>query len=147
MRASTRPSGNVACLLVGKHGPVFGPLGELRPYGMTFTDATQIQRGDCLGHVGGDARANTHYDLVACDKEHMGLVVQITHLKSVSPGQDPDKEADKQCAKDAPPEEFDYSSDQYWSHGLRSTGLWAKKYYLVVCAVEHLDKTLMRGGE
>ncbi|MGW3413228.1 serine/threonine-protein kinase [Streptomyces sp. NPDC000888] len=139
--------GNVACLLVGKHGPVYGPLGELRPYGMTFTDATQIQRGDCLGHVSGDARANTHYDLVACDKEHMGRVVQITHLKSVSPGQDPDKEADKQCAKDARPEEFDYSSDQYWSHGLRSTGLWGKKYYLVVCAIEHLDKTLMRGGE
>ncbi|MFD3930415.1 serine/threonine-protein kinase [Streptomyces sp. NPDC058614] len=139
--------GNVACLLVGKHGPVYGPLGELRPYGMTFEDATQIQRGDCLGHVDGDARANTHYDLVACDKEHMGRVVQITHLKSVSPGQDPDKEADKQCAKDARPEEFDYSSDQYWSHGLRSTGLWDKKYYLVVCAVEHLDKTLMRGGE
>lgn len=139
--------GNVACLLVGKHGPVYGPLGALRPYGMTFEDATQIQRGDCLGHVDGDARANTHYDLVACDKEHTGRVVQITHLGTVPSGQDADEAADAQCAKDARPEEFDYPSATYFSHGLRSTGLWKKKYYLVVCAVERLDKAPMRGGE
>jgi serine/threonine protein kinase len=139
--------GNVACLLVGKHGPVYGPLGELRPYGMTFEDATQIQREDCLGHVDGDARASTHYDLVACDKEHTGRAVQITHLKTVTSGQDADAAADTQCAKDARPGEFGFPSATYFSHGLRSTGLWGKKYYLVVCAIERLDKTPMRGGE
>ncbi|MFD4523958.1 protein kinase [Streptomyces sp. NPDC058470] len=139
--------GNVACLLVGKHGPVYGPLGALRPYGMTFEDATQIQRGDCLGHVDGDARASTHYDLLACDREHTGKAVQITHLKTAPTGQNADAAADTQCAKDARPEEFGYPSATYFSHGLRSTGLWGKKYYLVVCAVERRDKTLMHGGE
>ncbi|MFI6335214.1 protein kinase [Streptomyces sp. NPDC050535] len=139
--------GEVACLLVGKHGPVYGPLGELRPYGMTFEDATQIQRGDCLGHVDGDAQANTHYELVACDREHTGRVVQITHLRTAPSGQDADNAADARCAKDAGPERFGYSSETHWSHGLRSTGLWHKKYYLVVCGIERLDKRQMRGGE
>ncbi|MFI6491293.1 protein kinase [Streptomyces sp. NPDC050564] len=135
--------GTVACLLVGKDGPVYGPLGDLRPYGMTFTDATQIQRGDCLGHVDGEARVNDHYELVACDKEHVGLVVDITHLTSYAPDQDPLEQANAQCEKDAPPEKHHYSSTTYWSHGLRSTGIWSKGTYLVVCSIERLDKTLM----
>ncbi|MFD5624970.1 protein kinase [Streptomyces sp. NPDC127072] len=139
--------GEVACLLVGRHGPVYGPLGELRPYGMTFQDATQIQRGDCLGHVDGDARASTHYELVACDKEHTVRVVQITHLGAAPSGQDADRAADARCAKDARPEEYGYSSETHWSHGLRSTGLWKKKYYLVVCGIERLDRKRMRGRE
>ncbi|MFF1654348.1 serine/threonine-protein kinase [Streptomyces sp. NPDC058255] len=128
--------GTVACLLAGKYGPVYGPLGALRPYGMTFEDATQIQRDDCLGHVGGDARVSTHFELVACDKDHEGRVVQITHLKSYASGKDPDEQANDQCALDAPPERYGLSPDTHWSHGLRSKGLWAKGYYLVVCSTE-----------
>ncbi|WP_330302931.1 MULTISPECIES: protein kinase domain-containing protein [unclassified Streptomyces] len=139
--------GNVACLLVGKHGPMYGPLGKLRPYGMTFKDATQIQRGDCLGHEDGDALVYTHYQLVACDKNHVGLVIQITHLKTVASGEDADAQANDQCAADAPPEDFGRSSAVFWSHGLRSTGLWAKGYYLVVCSLEHRDKSPLQGNE
>ncbi|AVH60209.1 MULTISPECIES: serine/threonine-protein kinase [Streptomyces] len=128
--------GTVACLLAGKHGPVYGPLGGLRPYGMTFEDATQMQRGDCLGHVSGDARVSTHFELVACDKDHRGKVVEITHLKSYASGEDAEARANDQCAIDAPPERYDLSPDTYWSHGLRSKGLWAKGYYLVVCSLE-----------
>ncbi|MEU9289593.1 protein kinase [Streptomyces sp. NPDC048275] len=139
--------GNVACLLVGKHGPEYGKLGGLRPYGMTFEDATQMQEDDCLGHVRGDARQYTHYELVSCDKDHAGVVVRITHLDTFEAGKDADAEADAQCATDAPPEDFGYSSRTYLSHGLRSKGLWAKGYYLVVCGIERRDKTLMRGNE
>ncbi|MET9898971.1 protein kinase [Streptomyces sp. NPDC006446] len=128
--------GTVACLLAGRHGPVFGPLGELRPYGMTFTDATQMQRDDCLGHVGGEARVSTHFELVACDKEHQGEVVEITHLSVYRPGTDALEQANDQCAVDAPPEQYGYDSTRHWSHGLRSTGVWARPYYLVICSIE-----------
>ncbi|MER5903842.1 protein kinase [Streptomyces mirabilis] len=139
--------GNVACLLVGKHGPVYGRLGGLRPYGMAFEDATQMQQDDCLGHARGDASEYTHYELVSCDKDHVGRVFRITHLTALTPGKKPDAEADAQCAADAPPQRLGYPADIYVSHGLRSTGLWRKGYYLVVCSIERLDKALMHGGE
>ncbi|MER5667601.1 serine/threonine-protein kinase [Streptomyces mirabilis] len=139
--------GNVACLLVGKHGPVYGRLGALRPYGMVFEDATQMQQDDCLGHARGDASEYTHYELVSCDQDHVGKVFRITHLTTLTPGKKPDVEADAQCAADAPPQQPDYPADTYVSHGLRSTGLWRKGYYLVVCSIERLDKALMHGGE
>ncbi|MFF4349854.1 protein kinase [Streptomyces sp. NPDC001530] len=128
--------GTVACLLAGKWGPVYGPLGNLRPYGMTFEDATQMQRDDCLGHVGGDARVSTHFELVACDKAHVGQIVQITQVKPYVPGKDAEAQANDQCAVDAPPERYKVSPHTYWSHGLRSKGLWAKGHYLVVCSLE-----------
>ncbi|MET9889631.1 protein kinase [Streptomyces sp. NPDC006465] len=128
--------GTVACLLAGRHGPVFGPLGDLRPYGMTFTDATQMQRDDCLGHVSGEARVSTHFELVACDKEHQGKVVEITHLSVYRSGTDALEQANDQCAVDAPPERYGYDSATHWSHGLRSTGVWARPYYLVICSIE-----------
>jgi hypothetical protein len=139
--------GNVACLLVGEHGPVYGPLGNHRSYGTPFKDPAQIQKEDCVGHVDGDALTNTHYELVACEKDHAGRVVQITHLKTDATGDAANAKADEQCAKDAPPENYRYSSDVYWSHGLRSATRWANGYYLVVCSIEHLDKTLMHGDE
>jgi len=128
--------GTVVCLLAGKHGPVFGPLGTFRPYGMTFTDATQMQRDDCLGHVRGDARVVTHFELVACDRPHKGKVVQITHLMDYVPGKNANEQANDQCALDAPPERYGFDRDTHWSHGVRSTGVWAKPYYLVVCSIE-----------
>ncbi|MER5378773.1 serine/threonine-protein kinase [Streptomyces sp. NPDC002688] len=128
--------GTVACLLAGRHGPVFGPLGDLRPYGMTFTDATQMQRDDCLGHVSGEARVSTHFELVACDKEHQGKVVEITQLSVYRSGTDALEQANDQCAVDAPPERYGYDSATHWSHGLRSTGVWARPYYLVICSIE-----------
>ncbi|MFE1287154.1 protein kinase [Streptomyces sp. NPDC058751] len=128
--------GTVACLLAGVHGPVFGPLGDLRGPGMTFTDATQMQRGDCLGRAGGEARVGTHFELVACDQENVGEVVDITHLSAYRPGTDPLEQANDQCAADAPPERYGYSPSAYWSHGVRSVGVWSRPYYLVVCFVE-----------
>ncbi|MEU4168743.1 protein kinase [Streptomyces sp. NPDC026665] len=128
--------GAVACLLAGVHGPVFGPLGDLRGYGMTFTDATQMQRGDCLGHAGGEARVGTHFELVACDGENVGKVVDITHLSTDRPGTDPLERANDQCAADAPPGRYGYDPSSHWSHGVRSVGVWARPYYLVVCFIE-----------
>ncbi|WP_405917724.1 protein kinase domain-containing protein [Streptomyces sp. NBC_00728] len=128
--------GTVVCLLAGRYGPVFGPLGDLRPYGMAFTDATQMQRGDCLGHVGGDHRVSTHFELVACDKHPVGKVVEITRLRVHRPGADPLEEANDQCAVDAPPEQHGYDPSTHWSHGVRSAGVWAQPYYLVVCFIE-----------
>ncbi|WP_225860604.1 serine/threonine-protein kinase [Streptomyces triticiradicis] len=128
--------GTVACLLAGVHGPVFGPLGDLRENGMTFTDATQMQRGDCLGHVGGEARVGTHFELVACDGKEAGKVVEITHLGAHPLGTDPLEQANDQCALDAPPGRYDYDPSSYWSHGVRSVGVWARPYRLVVCFIE-----------
>ncbi|MFF7882310.1 protein kinase [Streptomyces sp. NPDC020794] len=139
--------GNVACLLVGKHGPVYGRLGGLRPYGMVFEDATQMQQGDCLGHARGDASEYTHYELVSCDKDHVGQVFRITHLTTLTPKKEADEQANARCMADAPPQQLGYPADTYVSHGLRSTGLWRKGYYLVVCSIERLDKALMHGGE
>jgi serine/threonine protein kinase len=139
--------GNVACLLVGKHGPVYGRLGGLRPYGMVFEDATQMQQGDCLGHARGDASEYTHYELVSCDQDHVGRVFRITHLTTLMPKKEADEQANARCGADAPPQRLGYPADTYVSHGLRSTGLWRKGYYLVVCSIERLDKALMHGGE
>lgn len=72
--------------------------------------------------------------------------MRITHLTSLAPRKDADAAADAQCKADAPPEAFGYDSGNYLSHGLRSKGLWEKGYYLVVCSIEHMDKTLMNGA-
>ncbi|MFI0961723.1 protein kinase [Streptomyces sp. NPDC021080] len=128
--------GTVACLLAGVHGPVFGPLGDRRWYGMTFTDATQMQRGDCLGNVGGEARVGTHFELVPCGEENVRKVVDITHLDTYRPGTDPLEQANDQCALDAPPRRYGYDPSSHWSHGVRSVGVWARPYYLVVCFVD-----------
>src|SRR5690606_5692404 len=37
-----------ACLVLGAHGPVFGPLGDRRRFGTEFADPATMQRRDCL---------------------------------------------------------------------------------------------------
>ncbi len=87
-------------------------------------------------------RANTRYELVSCDQDHVGRVFRITRLTTLTPGRRPNAEADARCAADAP-QQRDYPADTYVSHGLRGAGLWRKGYYLIICGIERLDKSLM----
>ncbi|MGQ4382508.1 serine/threonine-protein kinase [Streptomyces sp. SAS_270] len=117
--------GEVACLLVGKANHVFGPLDGFRAYGMVFNSAAQIQKGDCVNPVDGDARTHRGYKLVSCDKPHQDQVVDFTYLDGpVSGDGNAQDAADAQCAKDVPS----------GPHGLLSKNVWADGYYLVVCA-------------
>ncbi|MEV0227394.1 serine/threonine-protein kinase [Streptomyces sp. NPDC050704] len=137
--------GKVACLLIGKHGPVYGHLGPFRSYGTAFVDPAQMQKDDCLGNRGGDGQTITHYKLVACDKEHQEKVVEITHLTSEVPDAEANAKADEQCEKDAPVSRFTSDDQVYRTHGIRSGGLWEKGYYLVVCTIERMDKGTIVG--
>ncbi|GAA5036257.1 hypothetical protein GCM10023335_83010 [Streptomyces siamensis] len=130
-----RTGGRVACLLVGKYGPVGGPLGAYRPYGSAINDAGQFQTGDCLGRITGDARTSTHFELVACDKKHQEKVVGMTHLDGPVAAKRLDAAADARCEEDAAAGLFGDGTGREVNHGLHNERPWPNGRFLVVCTV------------
>ncbi|MEU1693824.1 protein kinase [Streptomyces hirsutus] len=64
-----------ACLVLGVHGPVYGPLGDRRPFGTAFADTAPMQRRDCL-----DARPGRRALLVPCGGRYDEQVLGFTRL-------------------------------------------------------------------
>ncbi|UIR16524.1 septum formation family protein [Streptomyces spinosirectus] len=131
-----------ACLVLGAHGPVYGPLGAHRKPGTSFTDTANMQRRDCL-----QARTNRDARLVSCAGPHDEQVLGFTRLgQDVTLGR-ARTESDAACAKDVPPREYGFDPSVYTSGSWTSAGSWKSGTHFVVCTVRRQNGGTMEGEE
>ncbi|MFJ9118507.1 protein kinase [Streptomyces sp. NPDC102394] len=131
-----------ACLVLGAHGPVYGPLGAHRGLGSPFTDTANMQRRDCLR-----TRSGRDADLVSCSGPHDEQVLGFTRLgKDVTLGE-ARTESDAACAKDVPPRDYGFDPSVYTSGSWTSQGPWKSGTHFVVCTVRKQNGGTMEGDE
>ncbi|MEV0209372.1 protein kinase [Streptomyces sp. NPDC050788] len=131
-----------ACLVLGAHGPVYGPLGAHRKSGTAFTDTANMQRRDCL-----QARTNRDARLASCAGPHDEQVLGFTRLgKDVTLSQ-ARTESDAACAKDVPPRDYGFDPSVYTSGSWTSAGSWKSGTHFVVCTVRKQNGGTMEGEE
>ncbi|MFG2790195.1 septum formation family protein [Streptomyces sp. NPDC048419] len=131
-----------ACLVLGAHGPVYGPLDAHRKTGSAFADTANMQRRDCL-----ETRTNRDARLVSCSGPHDEQVLGFTRL-----GQDVTlararTESDSACAEDVPPRDYGFDPSLYTSGSWTSAGAWKSGTHFVVCTVRKQNGGTMEGNE
>ncbi|MEU9390755.1 protein kinase [Streptomyces sp. NPDC048324] len=131
-----------ACLVLGAHGPVYGPLGAHRGLGSPFTDTANMQRRDCLR-----TRSGRDADLVSCSGPHDEQVLGFTRLgRDVTLGE-ARTESDAACAKYVPPRDYGFDPSVYTSGSWTSQGPWKSGTHFVVCTVRKQNGGTMEGDE
>lgn len=129
------------CLLLGTHGPVFGPLGDHRRPGLAFDDTANMQRQDCL-----DRRSARSALLVSCEGLHDQQVLGFIRL---SPATGPEKARDTSldaCEKEIPPSQYGYDPNTYES-AFWLSGSWEAGPHFAVCTVKRQDGAAMAKDE
>ncbi|MEU6368112.1 septum formation family protein [Streptomyces sp. NPDC046931] len=131
-----------ACLVLGAHGPVFGPLGPGRTSGYAFTDTANMQKGDCL-----EVPSNQNARLIPCSQPHdqevlgftrLGADVTLAQAKSLS---------DEACARDVPPADHGFDPSVYEAASWVGDGAWKSDTHIVVCAVRKRNGGTIQRGE
>ncbi|WP_405765507.1 protein kinase domain-containing protein [Streptomyces sp. NBC_01538] len=131
-----------ACLLLGAHGPVYGPLGPFREPGQAFSDTASMQKRDCLRSPSGrEAR------LVACTELHDEEVLGFTRLDAGVPFEKARDMSDTACAKDVPPTDYGFDPSVYRAGSWTSRGAWDSGTRFVVCTVRKQNGGTMEGEE
>ncbi|MET8951093.1 protein kinase domain-containing protein [Streptomyces sp. NPDC004393] len=121
-----------ACLVLGSHGPVYGPLGDRRKPGMTFVDTANMQKRDCL-HVLSRSAAQ----LVSCAGPHDQQVLGFTRLAPDMTLAEAKTESDQACARDVPPKDHGYDPNIYTAASWTGNAAWvSSRTHLVVCTVQ-----------
>ncbi|GAB2730469.1 serine/threonine-protein kinase [Streptomyces bullii] len=131
-----------ACLVLGAHGPVYGPLGERRRFGTPFADISTMQRRDCL-----DVRTNRDARLVACGGPHDEQVLGFTRLGDGVTLAEARTESDAACARDVPPRDYGFDPSVYEAGSWTSAGPWKSGTHVVVCTVRKQNGGTMEGTE
>ncbi|MEU6258056.1 septum formation family protein [Streptomyces sp. NPDC047043] len=131
-----------ACLVLGAHGPVFGPLGDNRKIGSAFTDTANMQRRDCL-----QARSNRDARLVSCAGPHDEQVLGFTRLGKDVTLTEARTESDAACAKDVPPRDYGFDPSVYTSGSWTSQGAWKSGTHFVVCTARKQNGGTIEGDE
>ncbi|MCW7943984.1 serine/threonine protein phosphatase [Streptomyces hygroscopicus] len=119
-----------ACLVLGAHGPVYGPLGDHRAPGMTFVDTANMQKRDCL-----DAPSLRVARLVSCRGTHDQQVLGFTRLGPDTTLTRAKDLSDAACARDVPPKDYGYDPARYEAASWTGKGAWTSGTHLVVCTV------------
>ncbi|MGI5452840.1 protein kinase domain-containing protein [Streptomyces sp. CA-249302] len=132
----------VACLVVGAHGPVYGPLGDNRKLGTTFTHTENMQRRDCLR-----TPSNRNAALVACSGPHDEQVLGFTQLGKDVTFAEARTESDAACLKNVPPGDYGFDPSAYTSGSWTSQGPWKSGTHFVVCTVRKQNGGTMEGNE
>jgi hypothetical protein len=122
--------GRAACLVLGAHGPVYGPLGDRRQPGMPFADTADMQKRDCL-----DAPSQRVARLVPCTGKHDQQVLGFTRLSPDTTLSEARNRSDAACARDVPPEDYGYDPSRYEAASWTGKGAWLSGTHLVVCTV------------
>ena len=130
------------CLVLGAHGPVYGPLGDHRKVGSAFADTANMQRRDCL-----QARSNRDARLVSCGGPHDEQVLGFTQLGKDVTLTDARTESDAACAKAVPPRDYGFDPSVYTSGSWTSRGAWKSGTHFVVCSVRKQNGGTMEGDE
>ncbi|MGW1954493.1 protein kinase domain-containing protein [Streptomyces sp. NPDC001920] len=137
-----RAGRRTACLVLGAHGPVYGPLGEYREPGAAFADTATMQRRDCL-----DVRSRRDARLVSCAGPHDEQVLGFTRLgEDVTPAE-ARTESDTACARDVPPRDYGFDPSVYAAGSWTSEGAWKSGTHFVVCTVRKQNGGTMEGDE
>ncbi|WP_033278252.1 serine/threonine-protein kinase [Streptomyces sp. NRRL F-525] len=131
-----------ACLVLGAHGPVYGPLGSRRALGSAFADTSTMQKRDCLA-VPSDRAAS----LVSCADKHDQEVLGFTRLGAGVTLAQARTESDAACARDVPPADYGFDPSVYEAASWTSQGPWKSGTHFVVCAVRRQNGGTMEGDE
>ncbi|MFD4556828.1 protein kinase [Streptomyces sp. NPDC058469] len=131
-----------ACLVLGAHGPVYGPLGSHRALGSAFADTSTMQRRDCL-----DVPSDRAASLVSCTGKHDQEVVGFTRLGAGVMLAQARTESDSACARDVPPADYGFDPSVYEAASWTSQGSWKSGTHFVVCAVRKQNGGTMEGDE
>ncbi|MGW5609873.1 protein kinase domain-containing protein [Streptomyces sp. NPDC003753] len=119
-----------ACLVLGAHGPVYGPLGGHRKPGMPFVDTADMQKRDCL-----DAPSLRVARLVSCTGTHDQQVLGFTRLGPDTTLAEAKSLSDAACARDVPPKDYGFDPSRYEAASWTGTSAWLSGTHLVVCTV------------
>ncbi|MFE2883240.1 protein kinase [Streptomyces sp. NPDC059272] len=131
-----------ACLVLGAHGPVYGPLGSRRALGSAFADTSTMQRRDCL-----DVPSDRAASLVSCAGKHDQLVLGFTRLGAGVTLAQARTESDAACAREVPPADHGFDPSVYEAASWTSRGPWKSGTHFVVCSVRRQNGGTMEGDE
>ncbi|MEV6498890.1 serine/threonine-protein kinase [Streptomyces prunicolor] len=131
-----------ACLVLGTHGPVYGPLGSHRAMGSRFADTSTMQKRDCL-----DVPSDRAASLVSCAGKHDQVVLGFTRLGVGVTLARARTESDAACARDVPPADYGFDPSVYEAASWTSRGPWKSGTHFVVCAVRKQNGGTMEGNE
>uniref|UniRef100_A0AAU1I5W4 non-specific serine/threonine protein kinase n=1 Tax=Streptomyces sp. NBC_00180 TaxID=2903632 RepID=A0AAU1I5W4_9ACTN len=131
-----------ACLVLGAHGPVYGPLGGHRKPGSAFADTATMQRRDCL-----DVRSHRDARLVSCADPHDEQVLGFTRLGADVTLAEARTESDTACAREVPPRDYGFDPSVYTAGSWTSEGAWKTGTHFVVCTVRKQNGGTMEGDE
>ncbi|NNN34976.1 protein kinase [Streptomyces sp. S3(2020)] len=131
-----------ACLVLGAHGPVYGPLGDHREAGTEFSDVSNMQKRDCL-----EVRSNRSARLVSCARTHDEEVLGFTRLAADVTLGEARTESDVACGRDVPPRDYGFDPSVYTAGSWTSEGPWKAGTHFVVCTVRKQNGGTMEGDE
>ncbi|WP_406491534.1 septum formation family protein [Streptomyces sp. NBC_01604] len=131
-----------ACLVLGAHGPVYGPLGGHRKAGSAFADTATMQKRDCL-----DVRSNRDARLVSCEGAHDEEVLGFTRLGADVTLAEARTESDVACGRAVPPADYGFDPSVYTAGSWTSEGPWKNGTHFVVCTVRRQNGGTMEGDE
>ncbi|MFI2373865.1 protein kinase [Streptomyces sp. NPDC018964] len=134
--------GRTACLVLGAHGPVYGPLGDRRRPGTAFADTATMQRRDCL-----DVRSRREARLVSCDGRYDEQVLGFTRLGEDVTLAEARTESDAACAREVPPRDYGFDPSVHEAGSWTSEGPWKSGTHVVVCTVRRQNGGTMEGAE
>ncbi|MEU2582024.1 septum formation family protein [Streptomyces avermitilis] len=131
-----------ACLVLGAHGAVYGPLDRHRTLGMWFVDTANMQKRDCL-----DAPSLRRAQLVSCTGPHDQQVLGFTRLGAGTTLKNAAAQSDAACARDVPPAQYGYDPGVYEAASWAAKGAWQSGTHVVVCSVQRQNGGTMEGTE
>jgi hypothetical protein len=133
--------GRTACLVLGAHGPVYGPLGRHREAGSVFADTATMQRRDCL-----DVRSAREARLVSCAGRYDAQVLGFTRLAADVTLADAPAAADRACARNVPPRDYGFDPSLYEAGSRTAAAAWKSGSHLAVCTVRRRNGGTMEGN-
>ncbi|CAM5607922.1 hypothetical protein SGRIM128S_06568 [Streptomyces griseomycini] len=131
-----------ACLVLGAHGPVYGPLGDRRRFGTAFADTATMQRRDCL-----DVRSRREARLVPCGGRYDEQVLGFTRLGEDVTLAEARTESDAACAREVPPRDYGFDPSVHEAGSWTGEGAWKSGTHVVVCTVRRQNGGTMEGTE
>ncbi|MEV7390485.1 protein kinase [Streptomyces sp. NPDC091215] len=132
--------GRVACLVLGAHGPVYGPLDGYRTIGASFVGNATMQKRDCLR-----LPPRRTAVLVSCSGPHDEEVLGFTRLAADLTLARAGKQQDQACARDVPPQEYGFDPSVYEAHSWTSEATWTAGFHFAVCTVRKQNGGTMEG--
>ncbi|WP_329334329.1 septum formation family protein [Streptomyces sp. NBC_00663] len=138
-RATFQGAGRVtSCLVLGAHGPVYGPLDAFRKPGYSFLGTANMQKGDCL-----DVVSSRSARLASCSQPHDEEVLGFARFGSDMTFGQIKGDPGRYCEIAVPPAEHGYASSAYSAGSWVSELSWESGAHYVVCTVRRADGAAM----